>query len=77
MLNEEWKDEIENDPYFNKHIVMNDDEWYGTTARLYDKNGLRTHVLDETAYIIRDPGLLKINSDLMIAKIHKDDSLID
>ena len=57
--------------------AMSDDEWYGTTARLYDKNGFRTHVLGEAAYVIRDPNLLRINSDLMLARIHKDDTVID
>jgi hypothetical protein len=71
ILNEEWKDEIDSDMYFPEHSIMTDDEWYGTTARLYDEYGIRVHTLDESAYRVADINLLRINTSSKLSRIVK------
>lgn len=71
ILNEEWADEIGSDPYFPDHAVMTDDEWYGTTARLYDEYGIRVHNLNEAAYKVTDVNLLRININNKLSRIIK------
>lgn len=71
MLNEEWKEEIEKDPYLHEHVVMSDDEWYGTTARLYDEFGILVHTLNEAAYKVSDRNVLRINTSNKTSKIIK------
>ena len=69
MLNEEWENEIKTDPYVNEHFVISDDEWYGTTARLYDEYGILVHTLNESAYNIHDSNILRINSKTKVNSI--------
>ena len=71
IMNEEWKDEIENNPYFSEHSVMTDAEWYGMTSRLYDKYGIRVHTLDESVYKITDTNILRINTNSHLSRIVK------
>ena len=72
LMNEEWAEEIERDPYFPSHSIMTDDEWYGMVTRLYDEFGIRVHTLDEAAYKIVDSNLLRINTENKISRIaHK------
>jgi hypothetical protein len=71
MLNEEWAEEIANDPYLNPHVIISDDEWYGTTARLYDEFGILVHTLNEAAYQVPDWSVLTINSKRKTASIVK------
>lgn len=72
LMNEEWAEEIEKDPYFPSHSIMTDDEWYGMVTRLYDEFGIRVHTLDEAAYKIVDSNLLRINTENKINRIvHK------
>jgi hypothetical protein len=69
LLNEEWADEIKNNPYFNEHIIIDDDEWYGTTARLYDEYGILVHTLNEAVYKVIDPNIVNINSSTRLSRI--------
>lgn len=71
MLNEEWAEEIRTDPYVNEHFVISDDEWYGTTARLYDEYGIQVHTLNEAAYNVHDSSILQINAKNKVTSINK------
>lgn len=71
ILNEEWKEEIENDPYLPEHAVLTDAEWYGLTTRLYDEFGILVHTLDESVYNVTDTNLLKINTSTKVSRIVK------
>lgn len=71
ILNDIWSEEIENDPYFQEHAVMTDDEWYGMAARLYDEYGIRVHTLNESAYKVADGNILKINIDTKLTRVVK------
>lgn len=71
MLNEEWEHEIKTDPYFNKHVIISDDEWYGTTARLYDEYGILVHTLNEAVYNVHSDNVLRINTKTKSNKIEK------
>jgi hypothetical protein len=62
MLNEEWKAEIESDPYLNYHYAIGDDEWYGTTAKLYDEFGIQVHNLSAAFYSVPDTSVININT---------------
>ena len=77
ILNEEWKDEINSDPYFPEHSVMTDAEWYGMTARLYDEYGIRVHTLDESVYHIFDNNVLRINTNSKLSRIVKNKVIYD
>lgn len=69
MLNEEWSEEIKNDPYFPEHTVISDDEWYGLVTRLYDEYGIRVHTLNEAAYHITDNNYIRINATSKMSTI--------
>lgn len=69
MLNEEWAEEIANDPYMFRHVIISDDEWYGTTARLYDEFGILVHNLNEAAYKVPDWKVININSQQRTSRI--------
>lgn len=71
IMNEEWSQEIEEDPYFPEHSVMTDDEWYGMATRLYDEYGILVHTLNESAYKVSDDNLLRINVDKKLSRIVK------
>lgn len=71
IMNEEWHEEIENDPYFPEHVVITDNEWYGMTTRLYDEYGILVNNLDSSVYKIYDNNLLKINTDSKLNRIIK------
>ena len=62
MLNEEWAEEIQNNSGIQEHSILSDEEWYGTTARLYDEFGILVHTLNESAYHIADNNTLQINT---------------
>lgn len=69
LLNEEWSEEIKNNPYFNEHIIIDDDEWYGTVTRLYDQYGILVHNLNDAVYHVTDSDILKINSSNKLSRI--------
>lgn len=69
LLNEEWAEEIASNPFFPEHAIMTDDEWYGMTARLYDEYGVLVHTLNEAAYKVIDPNLLRININSKFTRI--------
>ena len=71
MLNEEWKEEIESDPYLPEHFIMSDDEWYGMATRLYDEYGILVHNLNESVYHVADNDLLRINVSSKLSRIVK------
>ena len=75
MMNEEWKEEIKNDPYFPPHVVSGNNIWYGAVAALYDEWGREVHRIAEAAYYVADPALLVINNTLKSARIMKTDAL--
>lgn len=77
ILNEIWAEEIANDPYFHEHIIIGENDWYGTTARLYDEYGILVHTLNEAVYTIADSNILKINSDTKISKIIHNNKIYD
>ncbi len=77
MMNEEWSNEIENNPYFPEHSIMSDDEWYGMATRLYDEYGIRVHNLNEAAYNITDTSILKINLSSGLTRIVRNDVTYD
>lgn len=77
LLNEEWKDEIKNDPYFPEHTVISDDEWYGMVTRLYDEYGIRVHTLNEAAYHITDNNYIRINATSKMSTIIKNPKTYD
>lgn len=62
LLNEEWAEEIKSNPYFHKHIVMDDEQWYGAVSRMYTASGEYTDTLDHAAYHMYDDAVLHINS---------------
>lgn len=77
MMNEEWKEEIESNPYFPEHAIVTEIEWYGVAVRLYDEYGIRVHNLNDAAYQIADPDILRINvqnrsSRIIKNKVHYD-----
>ena len=69
MLNDEWSEELETNPYLKEHFIISDDEWYGTAARLYDEYGIRVHTLNESAYNVHTDKILRINSKTKSNKI--------
>lgn len=71
MMNEEWKYEIENDPYFPEHAILTDDVWYGMTNKLYDEYGILVNTLDDSVYHVTDNNILKINVSNKISRIIK------
>ena len=77
MLNEEWAEEIKTDPYLSSHVVISDDEWYGTAARLYDSEGIRVHTLDESVYQVYDWNVLNINQKTAVNRIVKKETHYD
>jgi hypothetical protein len=62
LLNDEWKEEINNDPYLQSHVIIDKNEWYGMSVRLYDEYGILTHNLNEALYKVYDPNIISINS---------------
>ena len=66
MLDEEWKEEIENGE-INPHSIISDDEWFGVVTRLYDEYGMLVHNLNDSAYQITDDDQIRINSTNRIA----------
>ena len=77
ILNTEWAEEIMNDPYLSEHVVISDDEWFGTTARLYDSMGILVHNLNESAYKIYDWNVLNINPKIAKSQIVKKETQYD
>lgn len=77
IMNEEWSNEIENNPYFPEHSVISDDEWYGMVTRLYDEYGILVHNLNEAAYHITDENLLKINMNNKLSRIVRNSIIYD
>lgn len=71
LLNEEWAEEIKNNPYFPGHVIISDEAWYGTTARLYDEYGILVHNLNEAAYKVADPNTLRIHANNKMSRIIK------
>jgi len=72
MLNEEWAEEIKSNPYFHKHIVMDDEQWYGAVSRMYTSSGEYTDSLDQAAYHAYDHSVLHINSKTKRSDIIRD-----
>ena len=77
MMNEEWKEEINNNPFFPEHSIITDDEWYGMSTRLYDEYGILVHNLNESAYNITDSSVLRINRETNISRIVKNNITYD
>lgn len=71
IMNEEWKDEIENNPYFPEHTVLTEDVWYGITTRLYDEYGILVGNLNDSVYNVSDDNILKINTSNKTSRIVK------
>lgn len=70
MLDEEWKDEIDKG-IIDSHTIISDDEWYGMVTRLYDEYGMLVHTLNDAAYQITDPSMVRINTDNRTSRIVK------
>jgi hypothetical protein len=77
ILNEEWSEEINGNSGLQEHSIISDDEWYGTTARLYDKFGILVHTLNESAYHVADNNLLKINASSKLNRIVRNKVVYD
>jgi hypothetical protein len=77
MYNEEWAQEINDDPYLGEHVVISNNEWYGTVTRLYDEYGIRVHNLDDSAYKVYDHNTLQIDTKGTTAKIYKNEVTYD
>lgn len=77
MMNEEWKYEIETNPFFPEHSIITDDEWYGMSTRLYDEYGILVHNLNEAAYNASDPNILRINVKSKLSRIVKNNITYD
>lgn len=77
MMNDEWSNEIANNPYFPEHGIISDDEWYGMTTILYDEYGIRVHNLSDSAYNITDPNILKINYSTGLVRIARNNVTYD
>ena len=71
IMNEEWKEEIENNPYFPEHTVLTEDVWYGITTRLYDEYGILVGNLNDSVYNVSDDNILKINTSNKTSRIVK------
>ena len=69
MLNEEWKEEIQTNPYFHEHNIITDDMWYGIVARMFTERGVYTTDVKQSAYQIHDDSLLQINTKTKRSKI--------
>ena len=77
MLNEEWEEEIKNNPVLQEHSIISDEEWYGTTAKLYDEFGVLVHTLNESAYHVADTNILQININSHLNRIVKNPIIYD
>ena len=53
-LNEIWKEEIESNPYFNTHIVIDKDIWYGAIGKCFDENGLEVSNTEAVYSVLSD-----------------------
>jgi len=62
MLNEEWSQEIADDPYLDRHYLVGPDQWYGATIKMYDEFGIRVHDLNSACYTVHDDTILGINT---------------
>ena len=69
MLNDEWKEEIDNDSKFPEFIIVSDDEWYGMAIKMYDEYGVLVNNLNLAAYKVPDTDILRINSSNRISQI--------
>lgn len=73
MMNEEWKDEIANDPYFHQHSIISNDVWYGRLLTMFDNNGNITYNPAEMLYYVADDRLLVIDNaskDIKVVDMH-------
>jgi len=78
LLNDEWVEEINNpNSPIHEHVVISDDEWYGTTARLYDELGELVHTRNEAAYKIYDFNSVNINSKKRTGRIVRNNPVFD
>lgn len=77
LLNEEWAEEIKNNPYFHKHIVIDDEQWYGAVSRMYTVSGEYTDTLENTAYHTYDDAVLHINSKTKRSEIIREKKTYD
>ena len=71
MLNDEWKEEIDNDSKFPEFIIVSDDEWYGMAIKMYDEYGVLVNNLNLAAYKVPDTDILRINSRNRISQISR------
>jgi len=62
MLNEEWEEEIRTNPKMHPHTVVNDDEWYGMVAKMYDGRGRETNDIEQALYKVYPEDIVNINS---------------
>ena len=68
-LNDEWQEEINTNPYFDKHIIISKDEWYGVVGFGFDENGNITTDKNKIAYSVTNPKCININTNLKTIKL--------
>ena len=68
-LNNEWQEEINTNPYFDKHIIISKDEWYGVVGFGFDENGNITTDKSKIAYSVTNPKCININTNSKTIKI--------
>lgn len=69
MLDEVWADEIESNPYFPKHTIVSENDWYGAVAVMYDEYGNTVHSPALAAYHIADTDIIRISTDTNTARV--------
>ena len=77
LLNEEWSEEIKNDTNLPPHVIISEDDWFGTTARLYDEFGVLIHNLNESLYQVYDHNVLNVNSERRTTRIIQNEIFYD
>ena len=69
MMDEEWEEEIKNNPYFQQHKVLSDEDWYGFVTRLFNENGNIVDTIKDKKYLIKDDSIIHINRKRKSSKI--------
>lgn len=76
LMNEEWKDEIDKG-IIDKHNSISDDSWYGMVVKMYDEFSNEVTDINQAAYKIFDSNIIKINADIKLSRIIKNNITYD
>ena len=62
LENEVWNNEIYSNPYFNEHIIISKDLYYGVIGKSFDALGNETNNEDEVAFRVLSSKIIKIDN---------------